>query len=325
VEGRIRLGVGAAPAVAKRPLILDTDMGIDSVMGMLYLLKAPEVSLRAVTVSEGVADVAPGAANALKVLELTGNRSIPVAAGRPGPLTGQRSFPAFWKEQANSLGGAKLPAAQARLRPESAEDLILSELERSPEPVTIVAMGPLTNVALALRKKPDAVKKIREIVVMGGAVRGPGNIDKPFVGIKNSVAEWNFYLDPEAAKEVLASGAPIRLVPLEATRALPVTPDFVKKVREAKRDQTSELLLSLLNAVDDSIEGGFYYFWDALAAVAAAHPEVMGSHEERISIVTEDGPNLGQTVPGDIGVRVKVAEEVNRATFEERLLKTILN
>lgn len=325
VEGRVRLGGPAPEAIAKRPIILDTDMGIDSVMGMLYLLKAPEVTIKAVTITHGVADVGPGADNALRVLELTGNRTIPVAAGQPNPLSGKRSFPVFWKEQANTLGGAKLPQPQGQVRTEPAEDLILAELERSPEPVTIVAMGPLTNVALALRKKPEAVKKIREIVVMGGAVRGPGNIDKPFVGIKNSVAEWNFYLDPQAAREVLASGAPVRLVPLEATKALPVTPEFVKKVREAKRDQTSELLLSLLTAVNDSIEGGFYYFWDALAAVAAAHPEVMGSHEERIQVVTEEGPTLGQTLPDMTGVRVKVAEEVNRPAFEDRLLKTILN
>jgi 5'-nucleotidase len=325
VEGRIRIGGGPVAAAPKRPIILDTDMGIDSVMGMLYLLKAPEVSVRAITISEGVADVGPGAENALRILGLTGNTNTPVGVGRPTPLVGKRSFPQFWKDQANTLGGAKLPARDGAIRLRAAEDLILSELERSPEPVTVVAMGPLTNIALALRKNPNAVKKIREVVAMGGAVRGAGNIDKPFVGIKNSVAEWNFYLDPQAAREVLTSGVPVRLIPLEATKALPVTPEFVQKVRQAKRDQTSELLLSLLNAVDDSIQGGFYYFWDAAAAVAAAHPEVMGSHEERITVVTDEGPTLGQTLVAPNGVAVKVGEELNRSSFEDQLLKTILN
>jgi 5'-nucleotidase len=323
VEGRIRIG-RAAPVAAKKPLILDTDMGIDSVMGMLFLLKDPEVAVKAVTIVHGVADVQAGAANALRVLELTGQRAVPVAAGRSTPLQGQRSFPAFWREQANTLGGAKLPTAQAKLRPEPAEDLILAELERSSDPVTIAALGPLTNIALALRKKPDAAKKIREIVVMGGAVRGPGNVGNPFVGIKNSAAEWNFYLDPHAAKEVLATGVAVRLVPLESTKAVPVTAEFVDRIRTANRDQASEFMLALLNAIGDGIKEGYYYFWDAFAAVAAAHPEVSGTHEERITVVTDDGPTFGRTAPTPNGVNVKVAEEINRKAFEDRLLRVIL-
>jgi 5'-nucleotidase / UDP-sugar diphosphatase len=325
VEGRIRIAAAAPPAVAKRPVILDTDMGIDSVMGMLYLLKAPEVSVRAVTVSHGIADIKAGAVNAVRILELTGNGSIPVAVGRKGPLQGSRSFPSFWKEQANTLGGAKLPAAKAKLRDGTAEELIVEVLEKSAEPVTLVTMGPHTNVALALRKKPEIRSKIREIVAMGGAISVPGNVDKPFVGIKNSAAEWNFYLDPHAAAEVLGSGIPVRLLPLDATRSIPITPAFVERVRKAPRDQTSDLLLALLDAVNDGIQGGWYFFWDALAGVAAAHPEVMGTHEARIEVVTGDGPTLGQTRPvSEGGVTVRVGEEINRQAFEEHLLKTIL-
>ena len=191
--------------------------------------------------------------------------------------------------------------------------------------MTLVAMGPLTNLALALQKQPGAVKKIREVIVMGGAVKVPGNVDKPFVGIRNAVAEWNFYLDPHAAEAVFNSGAPVRLLPLDASRTLPVTPEFVERVRKAPRDQTSNLLLALLDAVEDSIEGGFYYFWDALAAVVAARPEVIGSHETRLDVVTEEGPALGQTKEvSDGGTRVRVGEEINREAFEEHLLKTIL-
>jgi 5'-nucleotidase len=325
VEGRIAFGKTAAPTVAKRQVILDTDMGIDSVLGMLYLLKAPEVNVRAVTIVHGIADVRAGAQNALKILELTGNRAIPVAAGRAGPLQGARAFPSFWKEEANTLGGIKLPQPVAPLRAERAEDLLLSELDRSPEPVTIIAMGPLTNVALALAKKPDAARKIREIVAMGGAVSVPGNVDRPFVGIRNSAAEWNVYLDPQAAQQVLSSGVPVRLIPLDATAGLPVTPAFMDRVRKAPRDQSSELLLALLNVVNQGIEGGWYFFWDALAAVATARPEVMATHEARLQVVTEEGPTLGQTrTVTEGGAPVRIGEEVNREAFEEHLLKTLL-
>ncbi|MDQ3814757.1 MAG: nucleoside hydrolase [Armatimonadota bacterium] len=325
VEGRVRIARAVTPATTKRPVILDTDMGIDSVLGMLYLLKAPEVSLRAVTIANGIADVKAGAENALRILELTGHRDIPVASGPPQPLQGARSFPSFWREQANTLGGAKLPAAVAKLRPESAEDLIIAELEKSAEPVTIVTMGPLTNVALALKKKPDVARKIAEIIVMGGAVAVAGNVDKPFVGIKNSVAEWNFYIDPHAVQQVFASGVPIRLLPLDASRSLPITPAFVDRVRKAPRDATSDLLLALLDAVNDGIEGGWYFFWDTLAAVATAHPEVMGSHEAQLEVVTEEGPTLGQVKPATQGgARVRIGEEVNREAFEEHYLKSVL-
>jgi inosine-uridine nucleoside N-ribohydrolase len=331
VEGRIRFAEAPAPAtIAKRPLILDTDMGIDSVLGMLYLLKSPTVDLRAVTISNGVADVKAGTQNALRILELTGNRAIPVAAGPSTPLVGQRGFPSFWREQADTLGGEGalklLPAAVAKPFKGSAADLIIQELNRSSEPITIVTMGPLTNIALALRKNPQAAKKIGEIIAMGGALRVPGNVDKPFVGIKNSVAEWNFYIDPQAAREVLQSGVSIRLLPLDASQSLPITPAFVKRLREGRRDATSNLLLALLDAVDDGIEGGWYYFWDTLAGVVAARPDVAGSYGAQVQVETKDGPTLGQTrIVENGGASVRVGEEINRQKFEDYYLNVVMD
>ncbi len=326
VEGRISF-LGEPPrarAARRRAVILDTDMGIDSVMGLLYLLKAPEVSLKAITVVHGIADVMPGARNATRILELTGDSGIPVAMGRQRPLEGRRRFPPFWKPQANNLGNASLPPARGRPR-KGAVDLILSTLTASPDPVTIIAMGPLTNIALALEKDPGIVDKIAEIAVMGGAIEVPGNGGYPYVGIDNTAAEWNFYLDPHAATRVLDSGVQIRLMPLDATRALPVTPEFVDRVRTRPRDQTSELLLSLLEAVGEGIDAGWYYFWDVLAAVATARPEVLACRDETIDVVTRAGPMLGRTLVSAAGKRVCVVEEINRQAFEEDLLKAILD
>jgi 5'-nucleotidase len=319
---------GTGPRPARRPVILDTDMGIDSTLGLLYLLKSSNVDLRLVSIVNGVAEVNAGVANARRILALTGNGRIPVARGQDSPLAGRRAFPSFWRQQANTLGGAlqNFPAPRAQASVGRSEDLILAQLNRSPEPVTIVAMGPLTNIALALRKQPTAVGKIKEIVVMGGALKEEGNVDKPFIGIKNSVAEWNFYLDPQAAREVLRSGARIRLLPLDATRSLPITPAFVQRLRQSKRDQTSELLLSLLNAVDSGIEGGWYYFWDTVAAVAVARPEVAGNYATQIEVITQEGPTLGQTkVVQSGGANVRVGEEFNRQVFEDDFLRTVLD
>lgn len=325
IEGRIRIAGGDAPALTKRPFLLDTDMGIDSVMGLLYLLREPSVDLKAITISHGIADVDKGAANCLKVLELAGKREIPVAAGAKGPLQGTRSFPGFWKEQANTLGETRLPEAKTQLDSLSAPDRILAVLSESKEPVTVITMGPLTNLAQALAKRSEAAAKIEQVVAMGGAIDGPGNVDNPFVGIRNSVAEWNFYLDPQAADIVLRSGVKLLLVPVEATKTLPVTSEFRQQVAAAPRNATSGLLLGLLDAVGESIDGGYYYFWDTMAAVAAAKPEVMGNHDLPISVVTEEGPVLGQTLSSPDGVNVRVAEEFNRGTFEKEFLSTVLD
>lgn len=325
IEGRIRIAADGIPVLTKTPVILDSDMGIDSVMGLLYLLREPSVALKAITISHGTADVDKGAANCLRVLELTGNRAIPVAAGPNAPLEGTRAFPDFWKEQANTLGETRLPEAKATLNPLSAPEMLVKILSESPTPVTVVAMGPMTNLALALEKDPGIAGKIAEIVAMGGAVDGPGNVDKPFVGIRNGAAEWNMYLDPRAADVVIRSGVKVRLIPVEATRLLPVTPAFRDKVREAKRDMTSELLLGLLDAVEEGIDGGWFFFWDTMAAVSAIHPEVMGSHEETISVILDEGPTLGQTLVDPKGTRVMVGEEVNPDAFETEFLQTILN
>jgi pyrimidine-specific ribonucleoside hydrolase len=323
LEGRIRFTGEVAQAVTRRRVILDTDMGIDSVMGLLYLLKSPQVSLEAITVVHGIADVKHGARNVLRILELTGDTGIPVAMGQRRPLQGKRSFPSFWKSQANRLGGAQLPPARGRAAKRGV-DLILATLEASPEPVTIIAQGPLTNIAMALAKKPGIVDKIDEIAVMGGALEARGNVGSPYVGIDNDSAEWNFYLDPHAAEQVLASGIRIRLMPLDATQSVPVSPEFVDRVRSHPLDQTSGLLLSLLSAVREGIEDGWYYFWDVLAAVATARPEVLACRDETIEVVTRPGPALGQTRVTSDGTRVCVVEEINRQAFEDDLLKAIL-
>ncbi|MFQ5351381.1 MAG: nucleoside hydrolase, partial [Thermoanaerobaculia bacterium] len=217
LEGRIRFLGKPPPALAapRRSVIVDTDMGIDSVMGLLYLLKAPEVSLEAITVVHGIADVKPGARNAMRILELTGYTGIPVAMGSRRPLNGRRSFPSFWKPQANSLGNAALPATRRRPR-KGAVDLILSTLGASAEPVTIIAMGPLTNIALALEKERGIVDRIAEIAVMGGAVEVSGNVGNPYVGVDNTAAEWNFYL-PRSPRRQAGAGQR-RTDPADAAR-----------------------------------------------------------------------------------------------------------
>ncbi len=324
VEGRIRFQTDVDRAVGPRPIILDTDMGIDSVIGLLYLLGSSQVSVEAITLVHGVSDPRRGASNAVGILELTGNAGVPVAIGQRRPMEGARTFPRFWKSQANRLGGATLPAEHDRISRRGVE-LMLATLEGSAEKVTLVAMGPLTNIARALERKPEIVEKIEEIALMGGALDVSGNVGTPYIGVDNFEAEWNFYLDPHAAAQVLASGVKIRLMPLDATQTLPVTTQFVDRVKTRPRDQNLEFLLSILSGVRESIDRGYYYFWDVLAAVATARPEVLSCREERIRVVTEEGPELGRTVRDEEGTPVCVVEEIRREMFEDELLATLFD
>ncbi len=325
VEGRIEFSEAPVANTGKRPVILDTDMSIDGVIGMLYLLKAKEVDVRAVTTVHGMSAVATGARNARRILELTGNRQIPVAAGSAKPLRGDREFPGHLRALSDALGGAVLPLPQSAASALSAPDLIVKELTKEGEPVSIVAMGPLTNLAKALAKNALIAKRIKEVVVMGGALEVEGNVYKMLVGMKNTDAEWNVYLDPDALQQVLAAGVPVRLIPLDATRSAPVTKGFVDRVKTAPRDETSNFLLALLDSVSPQINDGVFYFWDVVAAVAVGQPQVIGNHEARIEVVAEEGAHYAQTRVVEAGGHaVLVGEEIDLTGLENHLLETIL-
>src|SRR5712691_10651797 len=191
-----------------RRFILDTDPGIDDALALFLALASPEVQLEAVTTVSGNVDVAFTTYNALTLLELAGRTDIPVARGCDRPLIRQ-PFNAAFVHGDNGLGGLQLPEPSIQPLEEHAIDVIIEKVMAAPGEITLVAIGPLTNIALALRREPRIVQQVREVVIMGGALRVPGN-DTP-------AAEFNIYADPDAAHIVLHAGWPIRLVSLDVT------------------------------------------------------------------------------------------------------------
>lgn len=243
-----------------KPVILDVDMAHDDMFAALFLLSHPNVDVRAITVSgTGEAHCGPGVANALGLVELSGHEDIPVACGRETPLMGDHVFPAEWRQAADDAYGVEIPAG-GTASTLSASDLVIDIVQGSNETITIVAVGPLTNIAEALQKTPEISANIKDIYIMGGALEAEGNVGNSGVEIQNQYAEWNIYIDPVAANIVFNSGIPIILVPLDATKDVPVTRNFYKTLDKNRNTSTANLVYEILTANLGFVDSGGFQF-----------------------------------------------------------------
>lgn len=304
---------------ASTPVIVDGDFGPDDMMALLYLTQEPEVHIAAVTVTgTGLAHCPEGAENAAAVLAHLGREDIPVACGEQETLGDGNAFPEEWRQGADGLA-AQLGLPASDLDPGTdAVALIVETITSSPEPVRLLALGPLTNLALALGASPEVAGNIEHLYIMGGALDVPGSVP-PYM-----TAEWNIWVDPRAASEVLQSGVPITLVTLDATNDVPATRFFYEALEAQGKSAASALLYRYLSANQGILEGGTYFFWDPLAAVTLVHPDVVHTESRSVAVVESPGSDEGATVESDDGVQVEVAVGADRSRFEQLFL-TALN
>ena len=205
------------------PVLIDCDPGYDDVIAIMLALASPEVEVLGITTVDGNQPVAETTENALRVVEFLARR-IPVAAGANRPLV--REFPfrrtpgTFDADVRRDIPG--LPPATGRAVDEHAVDLLARVLLAVDEPVTLVPLGPLTNVALLLARYPDAAERIGRMVLMGGAI-GEGNV--------TAAAEFNIYVDPESAQRVFSSGIDLTMVGLDVTYRAIVSPVELEELR----------------------------------------------------------------------------------------------
>lgn len=309
----------AGAAVAPTPVVVDTDMSTDDVLALLYLVRRFDVDLRAVTVSgTGLTRCPPGARNALDLLALAHRSDVPVACGLAEPLAGFDQFPAEWRGGADALFGLLLPPSARAPDGRGAVELLRATLETSPTPVTLLALGPLTDVAALLRAHPAVAPRIARVVVMGGAVHVPGN-----VGAGHESVEFNLWIDPLAASEVLASGIPITLVPLDATNDVPATIS-VALALQRHHYATPEATAAWEVMANSGLFLGGEYFWDPLAATAVTRPSTLRFADERLRVVTAPGADHGRVVAAPAGAPVRVAVGADRGAFEADFLGTLV-
>jgi inosine-uridine nucleoside N-ribohydrolase len=196
------------------PVLIDCDPGHDDAIALLLALASPELELLGVTTVHGNTTLANTTVNALKILELAGRTGIDVAAGADRPLVREPRMAAHVHGE-SGLDGPELPVPAASPVGAHAADYLAERLRAAPRPVTLVPTGPLTNIALLLARHPDIGDQIERIVLMGGAI-AEGNI--------TPAAEFNIWVDPEAAARVFASGVTITMVGLDVTHRALMTP-----------------------------------------------------------------------------------------------------
>lgn len=294
------LSIVAGPCAAAekkhpRSVIVDTDVGSDDLMAIAFLLGRRDVRIEAITVVNGLAHVRTGATNLLRLLELSGKTNIPVYMGREQPLRGTAAFPDDWRRISDALPGVELPATVRAPQPQSAAEFLATRLRDHRHRVWILALGPLTNLAEALARAPASVRGIEELVIMGGAVHVPGNLgDGGYFQTDNKTAEWNMFVDPLAAQIVFASGARIRLVPLDATNKVPIDLAFLREFEATARTPLARFARQILETDRKFIEQGIYSAWDPLAAVAMVHPAVIATRSLAIE-VQQQPPEEGRT------------------------------
>jgi pyrimidine-specific ribonucleoside hydrolase len=300
---------------AQRPILIDTDAGSDDFMAVALLLSQPGLAIDAITVVNGLAHVETGARNMGRLLDLAGRKRVPVFSGRNGPLRGSAEFPAEWRKIADDLPGVALPPVSRPPESRRAADYLVERLRNATTPVQILALGPLTNIAEALERDRSLAAHIREIVIMGGAVRVPGNLqDGGVFHTNNQTAEWNIFIDPLAARIVFRSGVPIRLIALDATNKVHIGPEFLREFESKAISPLGRVVAEVLKSDRETIDAGIFYAWDPLAAAALLRPSIVKTAAMHI-VIKEDAPQEGRTMASPGEPNAKVAVDADAAAF----------
>jgi inosine-uridine nucleoside N-ribohydrolase len=285
-------------------MLLDVDTGLDDALALALAVRHPGIHLEAVTTVAGNVGLELTTRNTLRVLDWLGATAVPVAAGADRPLAGEVREARHWHGD-DGLGGATLSASQ-RTPLEDAVGYLIERVLSDPGELTLVCLGPLTNIALAIQRQPKIVPAVREIVLMGGAARPPGNV--------TPVAEFNIYADPEAAAIVFAQPWPVTMVGLDVTSRVQLT----GADRDALRNQTSPeatLVRELTHRLFDVLGYSAMSLHDPLAVAVAADPSLVTTVETQLQVETRGEHTTGQTV-ADLRTRRHDAARTSRVCLD---------
>lgn len=295
-EQRPGAGLAAHAGAAQIPkkIILDTDPGVDDALALLLALNSPELEIQAITVVPGNVPLAQGVENARKIVSLADRCDIPVAAGAQRPLVQTLTTAEFWHGE-NGLANVELPAPRCPPSGRFAPDLIVELIHRHPGEITLVPVGPLTNIALAVSRDPSIVPLVKEVVLMGGAIAG-GNV--------TAAAEFNIYNDPEAAKIVFSAGWPVTMIGLDVGNQALFSRAHLADWPTAGNPQSdfARALLTYLLDRTDALGLAGTPLYDPLAVGVLLDRTIVTTERLRVEIETSGELTRGQTVVNRFGL-----------------------
>ena len=270
-------------------VIIDTDPGVDDALALLLAMRSPELKIEAITPVAGNDPLELTLPNALRMVEIAGRTEIPVAAGAKAPLV-RRLVTATYAHGENGLGGAVFPEPKTKPVKEPAAELIRQIVRRFPGEVTLLTIGPLTNIATALNTDPELAGMVRALVMMGGSLSG-GNI--------TPAAEFNIYVDPEAARIVFQSGIPITMVGLDVTRKTSLTEEHLRQLQAGQNPVSQAAATIARNAIEHHRERGFVVgpnMHDSLAVAGFLDPSLLKLKEYYVDVETTGELTAGETL-----------------------------
>jgi inosine-uridine nucleoside N-ribohydrolase len=270
------------------PILIDCDPGHDDAIALLLALASPEVDLLGVTTVAGNQTLAKTTANALRVLEFVGRSDVPVAAGADRPLSRELNVAAHVHGE-SGLDGPALPPPQGAPIDEHAVDFLARSALGSERPVTLVPVGPLTNIALLLARHPGVVEAVERIVLMGGAV-AEGNV--------TPAAEFNIWADPEAARRVFSSGLPVTMIGLDVTHQALMTETHAEQLRSSgpAGRMVAELYDFFKGFHTETYGFDGAPIHDAVAVAQVIRPGIVQTAHRRVDIDCESELCRGRTV-----------------------------
>ncbi len=307
-------------------IIIDTDPGVDDSMAILFALRSPELEVVGLTTVFGNTDVDVCAQNALRLVELEGHDHIPVAQGAGVPLSMPPRSRGKRVHGDDGMGNTNPPPPKGRLAGVHAAQFIVEMVLAHPGEIALAPVGPLTNIALAVRLEPRIVSLVKEVVIMGGAATVPGNA--------SPVAEANIHNDPQAAAIVFSAGWPLTMVGLDVTMKTIMTKEYLANLSRAGNKATELIgrIPPFYQAFFDKNYGmgGSIHTHDP-SAIACLIDRSLFRIERMPVFVETEGHCAGQTVPdrrrqwGDAATEIDVCLEVDSARllamYKERITK----
>jgi len=307
----------------KKKVIIDCDVGVDDAFALILAFHSSELEVKAVTGVNGNVPLDQVFENIQKVLSLIHPQHGPlIAKGADRPLKGKAVY-AHSVHGKDGLGGAKIERKKGeewwQIYSGRADELITKMAHQYPNELTLIATGPLTNLALALQKDPEGMRKLKEVSIMGGAVRTKGNIT-PY-------AEFNIFSDPLAAKLVFESGLPITLVPLDVTHQVFLTPQVIEEKIKPINNSFSRFVIEAigydLNTHRFLRGSELIYLHDPLAAGVVIDPGLVKKERLPLDVETEEGEHYGHISEVKEGPKVEVCLEVNPEIFLELFVSSL--